>query len=108
MDYTLCFSIVLTVKIAVSFIIHLELGDFESSRLYIQGADDKLGQFLSQDIWATANHRNCLQHSLESCLSVSPAAWVLSPARAPRGLHRALFMNSVSHGKIWIKNAASL
>jgi hypothetical protein len=33
----------------------------------IQGADDKLGQFLSQDIWATANHRNCLKHSLESC-----------------------------------------
>ncbi len=24
---------------------------------------------------------------------VSPAVWVLSPARAPRGLHRALFMN---------------
>ncbi len=37
---------------------------------YIQGADDKLGQFLSQDIWATANHRNCLQHSLESCASL--------------------------------------
>ncbi len=36
----------------------------------IQGADDKLGQFLSQDIYATANHRNCLQHSLESCLSL--------------------------------------
>ncbi len=25
----------------------------------IQGAEDKLGQFLSQDIYATANHRNC-------------------------------------------------
>jgi hypothetical protein len=37
---------------------------------HIQGADDKLGQFLSQDIWATANHRNCLQHSLESCPSL--------------------------------------
>ncbi len=37
--------------------------------MIIQGADDKLGQFLSQDIWATANHRNCLQHSLESCPS---------------------------------------
>ncbi len=24
----------------------------------IQGADNKLGQFLSQDIYATANHRN--------------------------------------------------
>jgi hypothetical protein len=32
----------------------------------IQGADNKLGQFLSLDIYATANHRNCLQHSLES------------------------------------------
>jgi hypothetical protein len=32
----------------------------------LQGADNKLGQFLSQDIYATANHRNCLQHSLES------------------------------------------
>ncbi len=37
---------------------------------HIQGADDKLGQFLSQDIWATANHKNCLQHSLESCPSL--------------------------------------
>jgi hypothetical protein len=33
--------------------------------LYIQGADNKLGQFLSQDILATADHRNCLRHSLE-------------------------------------------
>jgi hypothetical protein len=39
---------------------------------------------------------------------VAPAARFLSPARAPRGLHRALFMNSVSHGKIWTNNAASL
>ena len=39
---------------------------------------------------------------------VPPAVRVLSPARAPRGLHRALFMNSVSHGKIWTNNAASL
>jgi hypothetical protein len=39
---------------------------------------------------------------------VPPAVRVLSPARAPRGLHRASFMNSVSHGKIWTKNAASL
>jgi hypothetical protein len=38
--------------------------------MYVQGADDKLGQFLSQDIWATAYHRNCLQHSLESCSSL--------------------------------------
>jgi hypothetical protein len=33
---------------------------------YIQGADNKLGQFLGQDIEATANHRNVLRHSLES------------------------------------------
>ena len=40
---------------------------------YLQGADDKLGQFLDQDIEATANHRNVLRHSLESCPSlVSP------------------------------------
>jgi hypothetical protein len=32
----------------------------------IQGADDKLGQFLDQDIEASANHRNILRHSLES------------------------------------------
>ena len=38
---------------------------------------------------------------------VPPAVRVLSPAWAPRGLHRALFMNSVSHGKIWTENAAS-
>ena len=36
-----------------------------------------------------------------------PAVRVLSPAWAPQGLHRAMFMNSVSHGKAWIKNAAS-
>ncbi len=41
-----------------------------SSYLYLQGADNKLGQFLSQDIYATANHRNCLRHSLESCPSL--------------------------------------
>jgi hypothetical protein len=38
--------------------------------LYIQGADNKLGHFLSQDIYATANHRNYLRHSLESCPSL--------------------------------------
>jgi hypothetical protein len=32
----------------------------------VQGADDKLGQFLDQDIEASANHRNVLRHSLES------------------------------------------
>ncbi len=36
----------------------------------VQGADNKLGQFLCQDIYATANHRNCLRHSLESCSSL--------------------------------------
>ncbi len=36
----------------------------------IQGADNKLGQFLIQDIYATANHRNCLRYSLESCPSL--------------------------------------
>ncbi len=41
--------------------------------MYIQGADDKLGQFLDQDIKASANHRNVLRHSLVSCPSlVSP------------------------------------
>jgi hypothetical protein len=38
---------------------------------------------------------------------VVPAIRVLSLAWAPRGLHRAMFMNSVSHGKAWTKNAAS-
>ncbi len=39
----------------------------------IQGVDDKLGQFLDQDIEASANHRNVLRHSLKSCPSlVSP------------------------------------
>ncbi len=36
----------------------------------VQGADDKLGQFLDQDIEALANHRNVLRHSLESCPSL--------------------------------------
>jgi hypothetical protein len=36
----------------------------------IQGADDKLGQFLDQDIEATANHRNVLRLFLESCPSL--------------------------------------
>jgi hypothetical protein len=39
----------------------------------IQGADDKLGQFLDQDIEASASHRNVLRHFLKSCSSlVSP------------------------------------
>ncbi len=37
---------------------------------YIQGADNKLGQFFNQDIYGTANHRNNLRHSLESCPSL--------------------------------------
>ena len=36
----------------------------------IQGADDKLGQFLDQDIETSANHRDVLRHSLESCPSL--------------------------------------
>jgi hypothetical protein len=36
----------------------------------VQGADDKLGQFLDQDIEASAYHRSVLRHSLESCSSV--------------------------------------
>ncbi len=38
--------------------------------LNIQGADDKLGQFLDQGIYATAYHRNILQVSLKSCASL--------------------------------------
>ncbi len=45
--------------------------------------------------------------ALNYLIAVPPAVRVLSPAWAPRGLHRAMFMNSVSHGKIWIENAAS-
>jgi len=37
---------------------------------YVQGADDKLGQFLNQDIEESANHRNVLRHSLESYTSL--------------------------------------
>jgi hypothetical protein len=36
----------------------------------IQGADNKLGQFLGLDIKATADHRNFLQYFLESCPSL--------------------------------------
>ena len=43
------------------------------SQYQVQGADDILGQFLDQDFEASANHRNILRHSLESCPSlVSP------------------------------------
>jgi hypothetical protein len=38
---------------------------------------------------------------------VVPAIGVLSLARAPRGFQKAVFMNSVSHGKVWTKNTAS-
>ncbi len=41
----------------------------------IQGADDKLGRFLDQDIEASANHRNVLRHSLESCPSLFNLMW---------------------------------
>jgi hypothetical protein len=36
----------------------------------IQGANNKLGQFLGQDIEASAYHRNVLRHSLESYSSL--------------------------------------
>ncbi len=57
-------------------------------RSHIQGADNKLGQFLSKDIYATANHRNCLPHSLESCLSLG---WcnVNRPSQAKKYAGRA-------------------
>ncbi len=48
----------------------LELSDKLLGKKVLQGADKKLGQFLIQDFNATANHRNCLQHSLESCPSL--------------------------------------
>jgi hypothetical protein len=41
-----------------------------AKNINIQGADDKLGQFLDQDIETSANHRNVLRHSLESCPSL--------------------------------------
>ena len=52
--------------------------------------------------------RGFTEQILAKIMDVEPVARFLSPARAPRGLHRALFMNSVSHGKIWTDNAASL
>ncbi len=36
----------------------------------LQGADNKLGQFLGQDFEASANHKNVLRHSLESYSSL--------------------------------------
>ncbi len=48
--------------------------DIEQHDIYlalsIQGADNKLGQFLGQDIEATANHRNVLRHFWESFSSL--------------------------------------
>jgi hypothetical protein len=41
------------------------------------------------------------------CSTVVPAIRVLSLAWAPRVFHRAMFMNSVSHGKVWTENTAS-
>jgi hypothetical protein len=38
--------------------------------MHLHGADNKLGQFLGQDIEASANHRNVLRYSLESYLSL--------------------------------------
>jgi hypothetical protein len=44
---------------------------------------------------------------IQYIIGVVPAIRVLSLAWAPRGFHRAMFMNSVSHGKVWAKNTAS-
>ena len=58
--------------------------------------------------WNFLSNTDSKQGKTKNTTVVTPAVRVLSPARAPRGLHRALVMNSVSHGKIWTKNAASL
>jgi hypothetical protein len=39
--------------------------------------------------------------------TVPPALGVLSLARASRKFQKAVFMKSVSHGKVWTKNMAS-
>jgi hypothetical protein len=44
--------------------------EFWQFQLLVQGADNKLGQFLDQDIEATANHRNVSRNSLESYSSL--------------------------------------
>jgi len=38
--------------------------------LQVPGADVKLGQFLGQDIWATADQKKDLRHFLDSCPSL--------------------------------------
>ncbi len=43
---------------------------FTLPQIPLQGADNKLGQFLGQDIEASANHRNVLPPSLECYSSV--------------------------------------
>jgi hypothetical protein len=45
-------------------------GEDHASRMNVQGADNKLGQFLGQSTYATAYHRNVLWHSLERCASL--------------------------------------
>jgi hypothetical protein len=53
------------------YLASIEYKQYFLQELYhVQGADNKLGQFLIQDIYAMANHRNCLRHLLESCPSL--------------------------------------
>ena len=49
-------------------------------------------------------HSQMLEFCEKMMVYVPPAVRVLSPAWAPRGLHRAMFMNSVSHGKVRTEN----
>ncbi len=65
--YIFCRNALIKNKI---FLIYHEIQKGSVYGDHIQGADDKLGQFLSQDIKATAYHRNCLRHSLERCPSL--------------------------------------
>jgi hypothetical protein len=51
-------------------IVLVNLGDYFLFLGKLQGADDKLGQFLNQSIKATDYSRNVFQQSLESCTSL--------------------------------------
>ena len=44
----------------------MSLTKLSLGRNHLQGADDKLGQFLNQCIWATDYHRNILRVSFKS------------------------------------------
>jgi hypothetical protein len=56
--------------VAQNFEVFSDIQDQNQKIKNIQGADNKLGQFLIQDIYATVNHSNCLGHSLERCPSL--------------------------------------